>query len=228
MAYDASYISKIENAQQQPTAEFARRADEVLHAGGSLIRRCRDYTVVRATSRTAQAPVRAPSDEGNVLAHSLRVCHEEAECRLIDSIYHLHIRRQLYNASDQPITRYLIRIAVDRHPASPVQSNELYRQRPLTWEEIGLRAWCQDEELRWEAKHDRDAFKEVWLVLRTSTANYRCTPAKAPGLSTATPLAQTSGVSGSSALSASRRNASVSSSSSPLNSTRPSGVPRRP
>lgn len=33
MAYDASYVSKIENAQQQPTHEFARRADEVLHAG---------------------------------------------------------------------------------------------------------------------------------------------------------------------------------------------------
>jgi ribosome-binding protein aMBF1 (putative translation factor) len=44
MAYDASYVSKIENAQQQPTHEFARRADEVLNAGGGLIRRCRDYT----------------------------------------------------------------------------------------------------------------------------------------------------------------------------------------
>ena len=28
-----------------------------------------------------------------------------------------------------------------RHPDTPEQSNELYRRRPLTWEEIGLRAW---------------------------------------------------------------------------------------
>jgi hypothetical protein len=27
----------------------------------------------------------------------------------------MHMRRQLYNAGDVPVTRYLIRIAVDRH-----------------------------------------------------------------------------------------------------------------
>jgi peptide deformylase len=162
MGYDASYVSKIETAQQQPTHEFARRADEVLRAGGSLIRRCRDYTSARPAARAThppRTPVTTPA-----LAHGLLVRHEEAECRLVDGIYHMHMRRQLYNGSDVPVSRYLVRIAVDRHPDTQERSNELYRQRPLTWEEIGLRAWCEDEELRWEAKHDRDAFKEVWLL----------------------------------------------------------------
>jgi len=141
MAYDASYVSKIETGQQQPTHEFARRADEVLDAGGSLIRRCRDYTSSRLMTSGAQPPVRLASDDAGSLAHSLLVRHEEAECRYVDGVYHLHMRRQLYNASDAPVTRYLIRIAVDRHPKTPERSNELYRQRPLTWEEIGLRAW---------------------------------------------------------------------------------------
>jgi peptide deformylase len=153
MAYDASYVSKIETGQQQPTHEFARRADEVLQAGGSLVRRCRDYASARPTPYGAHPPARAGNDDPGALAHSLLVCHEEAVCRYADGIYHMHMRRQLYNASDVPVTRYLIRIAVDRHPNTPQQSNELYRQRPLTWEEIGLRAWCGDEELCWEAKH---------------------------------------------------------------------------
>ncbi|MGI9099393.1 MAG: peptide deformylase [Solirubrobacteraceae bacterium] len=167
MAYDASYVSKIETGQQQPTHEFARRADEVLDAGGSLIRRCRDYTSSRLMTSGAQPPVRLASDDAGSLAHSLLVRHEEAECRYVDGVYHLHMRRQLYNASDAPVTRYLIRIAVDRHPKTPERSNELYRQRPLTWEEIGLRAWCEGEELHWEVKHDRDAFKEIWLLLES-------------------------------------------------------------
>jgi transcriptional regulator with XRE-family HTH domain len=41
MGYDASYVSKIESGHQQPTRDFARRADEVLNAGGSLMRRQR-------------------------------------------------------------------------------------------------------------------------------------------------------------------------------------------
>jgi hypothetical protein len=109
------------------------------------------------------------------------------------------MRRQLYNASDVPVTRYLIRIAVDRHPDTPQQSNELYPQRPLTWEEIGLRAWCGDEELRWEAKHDRDAFKEVWLLLENGHRKLRCTPVRRAGSSTATRSARTSGAVGFSA-----------------------------
>src|SRR5438309_12117887 len=47
MSYDASYISKIEGGQQRPSAGFARRADEVLEAGGAIERRWREYEAGR-------------------------------------------------------------------------------------------------------------------------------------------------------------------------------------
>ncbi|WP_424862827.1 hypothetical protein [Streptomyces sp. MMS24-I29] len=62
------------------------------------------------------------------------------------------------------MTRYLIRISVDRYPGDPEQSNAHYRVHPLTWEELDLTATCRGETMRWQAKHDRDAFKEVWLL----------------------------------------------------------------
>jgi len=37
MKYDRSYISKIETGQEWPALDFARRADEVLQAGGALL-----------------------------------------------------------------------------------------------------------------------------------------------------------------------------------------------
>lgn len=227
MAYDPSYVSKIETGQQQPTHEFARRADEVLNAGGSLIRRCRDYTSSRPAQHGAHTPARLASDEAGSLALSLLVCHEEAQCRYVAGIYHLHIRRQLYNASDAPVTRYLIRIAVDRHPTSPDQSNELYRQRPLTWEEIGLRAWCEEEKLAGRPSTTATPLRRSGCCLKTSIASCRSTLAKAPGLSTATPSARTSGASGFSARSACRHSGSASSSSSRPTSIRPPGAPRR-
>jgi peptide deformylase len=163
MAYDPSYISKIEGGQQQPTPEFARRADDVLRAGGSLIARAHDFRSSRP-SRDTSAKASEAVSHAHGLPQSLIVRHEEAECAYLDRAYHMHIRRQLQNASDSPVTRYLIRISVDRHPKTPERSNELYRERPLAWEEIDLRAWCLDEPLAWEVKHDRDAFKEVWIL----------------------------------------------------------------
>ncbi|GAA1439464.1 hypothetical protein [Nocardiopsis tropica] len=62
------------------------------------------------------------------------------------------------------MTRYLIRISVDRYPGDPEQSNTHYRAHPMTWDELDLKATCQGETMRWQAKHDRDAFKEVWLL----------------------------------------------------------------
>jgi peptide deformylase len=108
-----------------------------------------------------------PDDHAPALPQSLIVRHEEAVCAYDGGAYHMRIRRQLYNASDAPVTRYLIRISVDRHPTTPERSNELYRHRPLTWEELNLSAWCGEEQLAWDVKHDRDAFKEVWLLLES-------------------------------------------------------------
>jgi hypothetical protein len=74
------------------------------------------------------------------------------------------VRRQLRNIRSEPVTQYLIRIAVDRHPGDPERSNRLYRERPLTWEEIGLSARCGSEPMTWRVMHGRDLFKEVWLM----------------------------------------------------------------
>lgn len=47
---------------------------------------------------------------------------------------------------------------MDRFPGDPERSNQLYRDNPLTWEEIGLTAWCGEdraEPMRWRVQHDR-------------------------------------------------------------------------
>ncbi|WP_230424304.1 peptide deformylase [Streptomyces radicis] len=77
--------------------------------------------------------------------------------------FHLRMRRALRNNGTEPITRYLIRIAVDRYPGEPERSNALYRAHPLAWDELNLAAHCGTEPMTWTVKHDRDAFKEVWL-----------------------------------------------------------------
>jgi hypothetical protein len=76
----------------------------------------------------------------------------------------------------QPVTQYLIRIAVDRHPGDPERSNQLYRKDPLTWEEIGLSATCGEEPMSWRVKHDRDAFKELWLLFENPDGRFPLYP----------------------------------------------------
>ncbi|MEU0986441.1 hypothetical protein [Streptomyces sp. NPDC005953] len=69
-----------------------------------------------------------------------------------------------WNIGTEPVTRYLIRISVDRDPAESEQSNAYYRTHPLTWDELDLTATCRGKSMRWQAKHDPDAFKEIWLL----------------------------------------------------------------
>ncbi|MEU6942147.1 hypothetical protein ACFYX6_21515 [Streptomyces bacillaris] len=64
----------------------------------------------------------------------------------------------------EPVTRYLSRISVDRYPGDPERSNTLYRAHSLAWNELNLTATCRDETMHWQAKHDRNAFKEIWLL----------------------------------------------------------------
>ena len=42
VGYNRSYVSKVEGDRQRPSESFARDADEVLRAGGSLIQAYRD------------------------------------------------------------------------------------------------------------------------------------------------------------------------------------------
>jgi peptide deformylase len=163
--YTPSYVSKVENGQQRPSDTFAESADRVLRAGGAL---ARSFAELDAHNRRSTAPTSRKGPDrtppADTPAASLIVEHDEAELRYDGRGYRARQRRQLYNASDAPITRYLIRISVDRHPGDPERSNLLYRENPLTWDELDLQAVHEGRNpMTWSVRHDRDAFKELWL-----------------------------------------------------------------
>jgi transcriptional regulator with XRE-family HTH domain len=163
--YGPSYVSKVESGQQRPSSTFAASADRVLRTGGSLAR------AQAALDRPHPRPsIRAPRTEpgqlpaGDLNTPNLVVEHDEAELRYDGQTYRPRQRRLIYNAGTDPITRYLIRISVDRYPGDPDRSNLLYREDPLTWEELALSATHDDKNpMRWSVRYDRDAFKELWL-----------------------------------------------------------------
>jgi peptide deformylase len=160
VGYTPSYVSKVEGGQLAPSKGFATQADDVLRAGGALRRAFRD---LEATGRPPAAPHPAPNgDESHTT--SLIVEHEDTTLYYNGHTYRATQRRKLYNDSPDPVTRYLIRISVDRYPGDPERSNQHYRDNPLTWDEIGLSASIDGEPLTWRVKHDRDAFKELWLI----------------------------------------------------------------
>ncbi|ONK13179.1 hypothetical protein STBA_39420 [Streptomyces sp. MP131-18] len=73
----------------------------------------------------------------------------------------------------------MFRIAVDCYPGEPERSNALYRAHPLTWDELDLAAHCGTEPMTWTVKHDRDAFKEVWLEFANPRARFPLYPSQA-------------------------------------------------
>lgn len=164
MGYDRSYVSKVESGAERPSEAFAAHAETALRTGGALRAAFRDCENARSTRPRLPAP---PDPAEQAGTGSLVVDHDDATLRYEDGVYRLTPRRHLVNQSSEPITRYLIRISVDRYPGDPERSNQLYSENPLTWDEIGLRAWHGRERrdpMDWTAHHDRDAFKEVWLL----------------------------------------------------------------
>jgi len=177
MGYSRSYVSKVESGNERPSREFARIADNALKTGGALRRVWRDYENTRpqAAPRPHQLdPVAEPGTGGGLVVE-----HDDAELYYDGHAYRATQRRKLVNNGTEPITRYLIRIAVDRYPGSPELSNKLYRDRPLTWDELRLHAWHGEgrgESMRWVAQHDLDAFKEVWLLFANDSGHFPLYP----------------------------------------------------
>ena len=175
VGYTPSYISKVEGGQQHASLAFARQADKVLRAGGALRRAHRETEKQLRDGRPPPPPservTRSDQQPG-----SLVVEHDDAELHYDGRFYRAVMRRKLRNASNDPITRYLIRISVDRYPGNPERSNQLYRENPLTWEELALQARCGDDEMRWKIQHDRDAFKEVWLLFENDDGRFPLYP----------------------------------------------------
>lgn len=179
LGYDRSYISKLESGAESPTRPFAERADEILQQKGALVQLWRAYLAAspkvgrRADLRTLDYGVRS---DAHAHRAGLTVVHEDSQLVYDEGLYRTRVRRELYNGSDAPITRYLIRVAVDRHPNASQLSNALHRQRPLTIAELDLEATCEGELMAWEVKHDRDAFKEIWLLFENPGGKFPLYP----------------------------------------------------
>jgi peptide deformylase/transcriptional regulator with XRE-family HTH domain len=163
---DPSYVSHLESGREHGSATLARRVDAELDAGGAL------WTAWQRSD--ASPPTFEPAEPSS--STGLLVLEDDAALDFDGSTFHLRMRRLLRNDGIEPITSYLVRIAVDRYPSEPERSNALYRRNPLTWDELRLEAQCGDEPMGWTVKHDRDAFKEVWLQFRNSTSRFPLYP----------------------------------------------------
>lgn len=166
MGFDPSYVSHVEAGRHPASEDFARKADGVLSADGSLWQAWRADGPTRAASTSAGA--------SNV--EGLVVEEDHARLEYDGTTYRPMQRRRLFNGGAEPVTRYLIRISVDRYPGRPDQSNALYRARPLTWDELALSASCDGEPMKWRPKQDRDSFKEAWLCLDNDRGRFPLYP----------------------------------------------------
>jgi transcriptional regulator with XRE-family HTH domain len=177
MGFDPSYLSHVEHGRHRPTADFARRAELVLKAGGAIWQAYVAYDDARAAetkSRRDLVPEHwRPPGAGPVVEQ------EVASLSYRDSYYQCVIRRALYNAGTEPITRWLVRIAVDRYPQDPERSNAHHRAHPLSLSELGFYAVCGTESrepMWWRPKHDRDALKEIWLLFENDAGRFPLYP----------------------------------------------------
>ena len=180
MGFDPSYVSHVEGRRHKPTEDFARRAEAVLVAGGAIWQRFQEYDELRhargnTMHRDPPVPLQwMPPGTG------LIVEREIAELTYTDRAYRCRIRRDLYNAGAEPVTRYLVKISVDRYPHDPAGSNRHHREHPLTFEEMDLEAYAGEgdavEPMLWRLKLDRDAAKEIWLLFANDEGQFPLYP----------------------------------------------------
>jgi peptide deformylase len=176
MGFDPSYVSHVEARRHRPTEDFARRAESVLQAGGMIWQRFREYEDARQLAGVPRQRIDTAAGERLAPMTGLIVEHEHATLSYRDGAYRCSVRRDLYNAGPEPVTRYPVRISVDRFPGEPERSNRYYREHPLTWAELNLSAYHGDEPMAWRPSHDRDAFKEVWLLFANDNAMFPLYP----------------------------------------------------
>jgi peptide deformylase len=122
------------------------------------------------------SPQPPAADRQEIGTGGLVVEEDNAELSYRDGVYHPHQRRKLRNAGTEPVTRYLMRISVDRYPGDPERSARLYRSNPLRWEDLRLTARCNGEEMAWQVKTDWDALKEVWLLFENNRGRFPLYP----------------------------------------------------
>jgi peptide deformylase len=177
VGYTPSYVNKVERGSLTASREFVKRADRSLQAGNAILRRWMESQ--RPTGgRSAHGTTAGDEafDPQSAPSTALIVEHEQAHLAYVNGVFRTRVQRRIRNVGAEPVTQYLIRIAVDRHPGDPERSNQLYRDDPLTWEEIALSATCGDEPMTWRVKHDRDAFKELWLLFENAAGRFPLYP----------------------------------------------------
>jgi peptide deformylase len=171
MGFDRTYVSHIEAGRHRASADFARKAETALNAGGEVWAAWMDSGQDADEDTGKQhRPVTARGALGLVVEH------DHAELSYDGRTYIAAMRRTIANTGPDPVTRYLIRISVDRHPGDPDASNRLYRQHPLTFAELDLTASCDGEPMRWQTKLDRDSFKEIWLCFENDRSRFPLYP----------------------------------------------------
>jgi peptide deformylase len=185
VGFTPSYVSKVERGRMAASRSFAEQADRHLRAGRAIIRRWRDMheALFELTAERGGHDEAEGDDPQSLPGPEVVVEHEQAELIYRDGIFESRIRRLLRNTGTQPVTHYLVRIAVDQYPGDPERSNRLYREDPLTWEEIGLSATCGDEPMSWVIRYDRDAFKEVWLLFENRDGRFPLYPGETAWIS---------------------------------------------
>ncbi|HLL68630.1 MAG TPA: helix-turn-helix transcriptional regulator [Micromonosporaceae bacterium] len=188
MGFDPSYLSHVEGGRHRPTENFAERAEVVLQAEGALWRAYLTYAQVGhrrdrpgggRTERPA-FPQWLPPGSG------VLVEHEMASLTYADGRYRCAVSRDLYNAGTDPITRYPVRVSVDRYPAHPEWSNRFYQEHPLRTSELDFTAAFGDPpgaRIRWQVTTDRDSYKKIVLLFEDAHSRFPLYPGQRATLS---------------------------------------------
>jgi hypothetical protein len=159
----------VEGCRHRPTETFAERAEAVLQTGGALWRRYVEYVQLgtrrdRAPGLNGDRPAQPPwvPPGSGVLVED-----EVATLSYADGRYDCVVRRELYNAGTEPITRFPVRVSVDRYPAYPGWSNRYYHEHPLTTAELNFTAAFGEppgSPMHWRLIADRDSYKKIVLL----------------------------------------------------------------
>jgi hypothetical protein len=161
IGFDPSYVSHMENGRHRPTSEFAARADAVLLADGQLLEA---FDAFSGGARRPSQGVPAHRLPSAVVSPGLVVRYEKADlAHTDDGFYRIAIRREVYNGTDEPATRFPVRIEVDVHPTDARRSSLFYQDNPVTVDELDFRATFNGEPTSWEVVRDRDAYKKIYV-----------------------------------------------------------------
>ncbi|GGK31753.1 hypothetical protein GCM10010124_25700 [Pilimelia terevasa] len=164
MRFDPSYVSHIESCRHRPTADFARRAEAVLLSAGAIWRHFEAYARLRRATPgpTPAGPPWLPPTAGLVIERELTSLHFDGRR------YRCTVRRALYNAGADPVTRFAVRVGLATADAAPTAESLRARVTSTT---DGRR-----RPVRWQPSAADVAAAEAWLVFEDDDGTYPILP----------------------------------------------------